>query len=780
MNLDLQNLSLRTQAIAIFTGFIVLAVINFFVISYFQNRITDATKEIEAAKELHLLPEQIASSAQLFANGNTEARGNLETAADSFEEKLQQLAGEQQDSDDTLVVNNTVYSDIAEKWLDTKKHINKLLFEPLTVDTIVQESKEVPLYDSLNTITTETTQKVLNIRNPQLERANNYLQSSAKDLTKAARRILSAKTRDFDSKSSTLTYTSLVFLLLYIAAVAGTLVWVHKKVDTPLKDLYAVASHISNGDLSKKSAYTQNNEIGKIARSINQISDNLQNATAFVNAIENGKLDIEFTGAEGEDLRGRGLEGALLTMRDQMKRVAEEERERKWSTEGLAKFVDILRSTSDDVHALGDIIISNLVTYTRSNQGGIFIVNEQDEENKYLELISLYAFDTKKYDKRSYRAGEGLVGQTYLERQTIYLLEVPDDYITITSGLGGANPKAVLLVPLMVNEEIYGVIELASFNEYKNYQIEFVEKLAESIASTIAGVKNNQQTKFLLEESQALTEQMQAQEEEMRQNMEELSATQEEMSRKEVEMTAQLTAINNSLSSAEYNMDGILLTANNNYIKLLGYHQLEEIQDLSFNALSSGDTSELWRDLRNGTGHSGNFTKLKKNGEEVRVNTSYTPVKNNNGDYYKVIELILSVDSPEVEKTDSEEWGHMKEVEEELRQNLEELEITQEQLDRKLRLSEATLDTLDNVVKIVIFNSEGTVTHINRSAQQALGITDSDITGQSINELVTEDLSDEKTISKKEVTLKTKSDKINVKAEIYQDTSRNQTFIIWI
>ncbi|MBL6447256.1 GAF domain-containing protein [Fulvivirga sp. 29W222] len=780
MNLNLQNLSLRSQSIAIFLGLVILAIINFFVISYLQNRITNAAKEIEAAKELHSLPPQIATNAQLFADGNTRARGNLETTAKRFEEILLALDSEHQEENDTLKVNGGMYANLTKQWLKSKKHIDKLLFEPLTIDTVVQESKEVPLYDSLNTITTETTQKVLNIRNPNLERANNYLQSYSSELSKASRRVLSAKTRAFDSQSNTLTYTSLIFLLVFIGAIISILIWTRKKINVPMKDLHLIASHVSNGDLSKRSSYTLNNEIGKVAKSINKISENLQNATAFVNAIENGKLDVEFKGTEGEDLRNRGLEGALLTMRDQMKRVEEEERERKWSTEGLAKFVDILRSSNDDVHALSDIIISNLVTYTKSNQGGIFIVNDQDEENKILELISLYAFNTKKYDKRSYRAGEGLVGQTYLERQTTYLLEIPHDYIAITSGLGGANPKAILLVPLMVNEDIYGVIELASFNEYKDYQIEFVEKLAESIASTIAGTKNNQQTKTLLEESQALTEQMQAQEEEMRQNMEELSATQEEMSRKEVEMTAQLTAINNSLSSAEYNMDGVLLTANNNYVKLLGYELLDNIQGISFHTISSGDTSDLWRDLHNGISHSGNYTKRKKNGEEVLVNTTYTPVKNNHGEYYKVIELILSVESQESEKTDSAEWEQMKEVEEELRQNLEELEITQEQLNQKLKSSEATLNLLDNVVKIVIFNNEGTVTHINRSAQQVLDIADSDITGQSINQLVDEDLLTEETISKKEITFKAKPDKINVKAEVYHDAALNQNFIIWI
>ncbi len=93
-----------------------------------------------------------------------------------------------------------------------------------------------------------------------------------------------------------------------------------------------------------------------------------------------------------------------------------------------------------------------------------------------------------------------------------------------------------MIVPMKVNEQVEGMLELASFKPFEPHEIAFVEDLAESFASTLVTVKNSDKMKRLLEESQMKSEQMQAQEEEMRQNMEELTATQEEMKRKQREL----------------------------------------------------------------------------------------------------------------------------------------------------------------------------------------------------------------------------------------------------
>lgn len=252
--------------------------------------------------------------------------------------------------------------------------------------------------------------------------------------------------------------------------------------------------------------------------------------SGFIESISSGKYDVALDMGDADTAT---LSTPLLSMRDKLRKNAEDDRRRNWANTGLAQVGEILRATTATPEELYDSIIKFVVKYTKSNQGGLFILNEEEGREKILSLVACYAFERKKYLHKEVTIGEGLVGQCYLEGQRIYLLEVPSEYVSITSGLGGATPNALLIVPLKVNDKIFGVLELATFGQYENYEIDLVEKLAESIASTISTVRVNESTRILLERTQQQAEEMRAQEEEMRQNMEELEATQEEMRRKE-------------------------------------------------------------------------------------------------------------------------------------------------------------------------------------------------------------------------------------------------------
>lgn len=396
--------------------------------------------------------------------------------------------------------------------------------------------------------------------------------------------------------------------------------WLARNITKPINYIKEIIVKLGKGVLPEESNRKfSNDEIGEMAQAVAALVDGLKSTSFFAENIGNGKYDSEYQPLSDDDVLGN----ALINMRDNLKRVAEEDKKRNWATEGLAKFGDILRKNNDNISKLSDEIISNLVKYTKSNQGGLFIINDDDKDEPYLELAACYAWDKKKYLEQKIYEGEGLTGQAWLEQDTIYMTDIPDDYVMITSGLGEANPKCLLIVPLKVNDEVYGVLEIASFREFAEHERDFVEKLAESIASTISSVKINERTSKLLNESRELTEQMRSQEEEMRQNMEELQATQEEMERGQRDRQEKEQIINMTYMSIEMADDYRITSANSIASSTLKYGG-GELEGMLFDSLvvSKNNLKQFKTSVAQGKPWSGALKLSGKGGEPITVNVS--------------------------------------------------------------------------------------------------------------------------------------------------------------
>jgi len=279
---------------------------------------------------------------------------------------------------------------------------------------------------------------------------------------------------------------------------------------------------------------------------IAELITNLRKASDFIKNITKGNYDVQWEGIDStnQHLNTENLAADLIQMREQMKKVKEEDNKRLWTNEGLNKFSDLLRFQDNLFEEKIHVFLFELIKYVQANQGAIFVVTGQENQEIVLEMKSCYAYDRHKYIAKTIYPGEGMVGQAYLEKDVIFLTEIPSSYITITSGLGQALPNSILIVPLIYNEQVVGVLELASFQIFEEFQIQFVKKLLESLASTLISARVNERTKLLLAESQQRAEELRAQEEEMRQNMEELTATQEEMHRKEKEYMEVINSLN--------------------------------------------------------------------------------------------------------------------------------------------------------------------------------------------------------------------------------------------
>lgn len=417
-------------------------------------------------------------------------------------------------------------------------------------------------------------------------------------------------------------------------------------VTKPVNFLKNIVVKLGRGELvEEKRAKFNNDEIGDMAIAMDNLVNGLKGTTTFAENIGNGNYRSDFKPLSDHDVLGN----ALINMRNNLSKVAEDDKKRNWATEGLAKFGEILRTNNNDLLKLSDEIIGNLVKYLKANQGALYIIDDvEGSEEPSMSMKACYAWDKKKFMNNKIHRGEGLAGQAWQEGDIVYLTEVPQNYIRITSGLGDANPTSVLIVPLKVNDQIFGVVEVASFNVFQDFEIEFVQKIAESIASTISAVKINARTQRLLEESQEMTEQMRAQEEEMRQNMEELQATQEEMQRSQAETESTMLAIHGALAVIDYSTDGSVSKTNSNFLDLFGYTQDEILGEnhrifATKEEKNSEEYRQFWRDLAAGYPKKGTFKRINRRGETITVRSSFSPIKNRSGDVVKIMEIAYEL-----------------------------------------------------------------------------------------------------------------------------------------
>ena len=392
-------------------------------------------------------------------------------------------------------------------------------------------------------------------RKAQLDKIYQYYKQNYEEIAKKFREIERVQTEllqeagiDLKYQSKKIKVYNSLFILLAIILIFFIILAFSHGVSEPLKTLKNISDELSRGQLPEKIPVEGNDEIGKMAAALKVLTQGLRRTSAF--AIEMGKANFssEFKPLSENDVLGN----ALLDMRKSLQSAKEDEEKRKiedqqrrWTTEGLAQFGEILRRHTENINLLSKDIISSLIKYLNANQGGIFILNDADEKDVYLELIAAYAYNREKFFDKRINLGEGLLGGVAVEKYTIYLTDLPEEYIDIESGLGDANPKSLLIVPLKLEDEVLGVIEIASFNEFKQYEIELVERIGESIASTLSTTKINTRTAELLEQSRISEQEMQEQEEEMRQNMADIVKSQENALAREAELKSEVEDLEN-------------------------------------------------------------------------------------------------------------------------------------------------------------------------------------------------------------------------------------------
>ncbi len=452
----------------------------------------------------------------------------------------------------------------------------------------------------------------------------------------------------FENKSTNLITTTLVAIIFLslglIAVIYLVLNKFIKPAFEPIHEIQIKATEISEGNLSVRfDEFSNNNVLKELITGLEKIVYRFKTTMNQVEAISSRKILTELPLTSDKDEVGKTVN---LIIR-QLKNIDDDEQQRAWHNEGLAMFANLLRIHINDAEVLYDNFLREMVKYVDANQGGLFIL-EEDEDESYMLMKACYAYDRKKFINKKINEGEGLAGVCWQEGETIFMTEVPDDYMYITSGVGGASPSSLVIVPVKFNDKIFGVIELASFKIVPTHQIKFIEAIAESFGSTVHNMKTGAKTRSLLEQSQIMTEELRAQEEEMRQNMEELQATQEEMERnvvslksmtKELEVRERIFGLTTILSESD--LYGTILDINSKFNEVSGYSR-EELIGKPHNILRDPDMPKelfklFWDTIKAGKIFKGIIKNRGKGGIVYWVHATIVPIKDDEGKIVKYV-----------------------------------------------------------------------------------------------------------------------------------------------
>ena len=348
-----------------------------------------------------------------------------------------------------------------------------------------------------------------------------------------------------------------LFLVVAFVILALLIAYVSRRLVEPIVMVSDELELLADGKMDRVKTIDRvsKDEIGLMVASLNKLKDSFKQMASFVSEVGKGNLDVHIDIKSSEDT----ISTALMDMRHNLvlARQAEEQRKKQdeinaWKVNGNMQVNERIRANGGTIKELCSSVLRELLSYANIIQGGIYVVNDADDnEDQFVELVACIAYNRKKMGEKHIGIDEGLVGRCIFERAPIILTELPSNYLEITSGLGDMSPSFLGIFPLISNDIVVGVLEVASFTALDEHVVEYLSKGAESLASSIVSVRTNERTERLLEKTKLFAEEVGAQEEELRQNMEEMHASQEEMLRKTEEYENTIRELQAQLTEKE-------------------------------------------------------------------------------------------------------------------------------------------------------------------------------------------------------------------------------------
>lgn len=472
----------------------------------------------------------------------------------------------------------------------------------------------------------------------------------------------------------------IVIIVLFVVLAIVTLVFFTQfveKISGFVTNINSQIADINKGKLKKTlNLETSVNEIDTIIENIEQMRQRLNRLVQIHNQIKTQHIETTLEPLSDEDIIAVSINEATDAIVDRQKsrqETVEQQRRAEWISDGLNVLHEATRVTEHrKIEDLTDQINKSISVYSNSFLTSIYLIENINNEQK-LRAVSTFGLNTKYAFNKEINLGEGIIGTVALERKTQYYKVVPDDYEVIVTGLAEMKPKSILVQPLEYEKEFFGILEIAFLRNLEQYEIDFFTLASSEIALSIKNLLNNISNADLVEQMRKQKEEIEKAQILLQEKIKESQQNEKESTEREAIMRSMINAINNTLITIEYTTKGILLNANNNYLKISGY-TLEEIRGINVLELVKSERKEL-EEVINRVAVGESVEKLMKRftkfGEVRWFFSTYTPYYDANGNITKVI--YFAFDLTEIKK-------HSEKLEKEISLMKKQVKILREKL----------------------------------------------------------------------------------------------------
>ncbi|HXN52098.1 MAG TPA: HAMP domain-containing protein [Candidatus Acidoferrum sp.] len=485
-------------------------------------------------------------------------------------------------------------------WKDLTESVNSMASNlTAQVRNIAQVTTAVAKGDLSTKITVDARGEILELKNT-INIMVDQLNSFASEVTRVAREVgtdgkLGGQA---DVKGVAGTWKDLTDNVNLMAA----------NLTTQVRGIAKVVTAVANGDLKRKLVLETKGEIAELADTINAMIDTLAVFADQVSTVARevgieGKLggqarvpgaagiwrdltdnvnqlaanlttqvraiaDVAIAVTKGDLTRSIAVEaqGEVETLKDTINQMianlAETIRkntDQDWLKTNIAKFTGMMQGQRD-LLTVAKLLLSELTPLVGA-QHGAFYLTESTETETTLKYLSGYAFTEENGVPKQFRIGQGLVGQCALEKERILVTSVPNDYIRVNSSLGGAAPASIVVLPVLFEGEARAVIELASFSQFSEVHLAFLDLLTESIGIVLNTIAATMRTEELLKQSQALAEKQQSQQLQLQQTNAELQEKAQLLAEQKTEVETKNREVEQAKAQLEEKAEQLSLTS---------------------------------------------------------------------------------------------------------------------------------------------------------------------------------------------------------------------------